>query len=277
MRQKAAKVSGIYTVTNLVNGKIYLGKSNDLNHRKEEHYRLLRRGVHKNSYIQSSWNIYGEENFLYEILEYHDEKYLPSMEHWWATMLNVHNSEYGYNLMPTHPYKTYLWSKEMLLKREATRKKNAEERGYYNSPEAREKMSKSAMGKVISEHQRELARIANTGRKRTPESIEKTASKIRGRKRGNKNSPEILKRIADKLRGRKRTPDQIAKQVDKTRVAVVQLSPDGTLIKEWYSISEARREGEFQSASIIDCCKGRCSLHKGYRFMYKKEYDKLTN
>lgn len=98
------KRSGIYTITNLVNGKMYLGQTTNLIERwKKGHLVTLRRKAHSNTYLQRAWNKYGESNFIWEELEECDEKYLHSQEHYWAHLLDVHNPKRGYNDKPTHP------------------------------------------------------------------------------------------------------------------------------------------------------------------------------
>lgn len=98
------KVCGIYTITNIVNGKMYVGQSVDIFGRWIDHKSELRKDNHVNSYLQKTWNKYGEEKFLFEVLEECEEQFLYTIEHYWATILNVHNPKYGYNIMPTHPY-----------------------------------------------------------------------------------------------------------------------------------------------------------------------------
>lgn len=95
--------SGIYTITNLINGKIYVGLSNDIEVRFLNHKRELKNLEHYNTYLQSSINKYGLDNFEFDILEYCEEQFLCSQENYWCNMLNTHNDKYGYNLRPTHP------------------------------------------------------------------------------------------------------------------------------------------------------------------------------
>jgi group I intron endonuclease len=64
------KTGGVYQILNLVNGKRYIGQSIDLLRRKNDHMSSLRNGKHWNTYLQNSFNKYGEENFLFNILIY---------------------------------------------------------------------------------------------------------------------------------------------------------------------------------------------------------------
>lgn len=64
------KVSGIYTITNKVTGKLYIGESLDIYRRwHDEHIPQLRKNRHYNKELQNDFNKYGEENFSFEILE----------------------------------------------------------------------------------------------------------------------------------------------------------------------------------------------------------------
>jgi len=61
--------SGIYSIRNRINGKRYIGSSISIYKRWNTHRRYLRKGIHDNLHLQSSWKKYGEKNFIFEILE----------------------------------------------------------------------------------------------------------------------------------------------------------------------------------------------------------------
>lgn len=62
-------ISGIYSITNKINGKIYIGSSKNIYCRKTQHYSELRGRYHENIFLQRSWNKYGEENFVFNLIE----------------------------------------------------------------------------------------------------------------------------------------------------------------------------------------------------------------
>ena len=97
--------SGIYTITNTFNGKIYVGYSKNLRKRKNEHLSALRNNRHDNLLLQRVWNKYGQDSLLFEILEECEERFLVSLEHYWCTILNTHDRNYGYNRLLTNPEK----------------------------------------------------------------------------------------------------------------------------------------------------------------------------
>jgi len=158
--------SGIYTITNLVNNKIYVGYAKNMTRRKDWHYCSLRSDSHANIHLQSAYNKYGEENFVFEILEECEIYLMPSLEHYWCNMLNVHNREIGYNIKPTHP---------------DNKPKNISE-------ETRQKQRLSQLGKIRDRSAVEKTRIKLLGKSRPKEVMEKiVATRIK-----NNNYKKIL-------------------------------------------------------------------------------------
>lgn len=71
---------GIYKIRNKINGKIYIGKSVNLQSRKNSHFYLLRKQKHGNIHLQRSFNKYGAENFEFSIIEIVNEEFLNEKE-----------------------------------------------------------------------------------------------------------------------------------------------------------------------------------------------------
>ena len=59
---------GIFQIRNIVNGKIYLETSTNLDKIWNRHRTELRFAKHENQSLQADWNLHGEANFVYEIL-----------------------------------------------------------------------------------------------------------------------------------------------------------------------------------------------------------------
>lgn len=66
---KSNKICGIYKITLTINGKFYIGSSSDIKTRFNRHKSTLRLNKHENKKLQRSWNKYGEENFVFEMIE----------------------------------------------------------------------------------------------------------------------------------------------------------------------------------------------------------------
>ena len=63
------KPAGVFQIRNSVNGKMLLGSSLNLNGALNGHRFTLRIHGHRNKALQDDWNQFGEENFVFEILE----------------------------------------------------------------------------------------------------------------------------------------------------------------------------------------------------------------
>jgi group I intron endonuclease len=59
----------IYRITNMANGKFYIGSAESFARREWQHKYDLRRKTHKNPRLQAAWDKYGEDMFVFEIIE----------------------------------------------------------------------------------------------------------------------------------------------------------------------------------------------------------------
>ena len=59
----------IYQITNMVNGKYYIGSTESFARREWQHKYDLKRNAHKNPRIQAAWNKYGPDAFVFEVIE----------------------------------------------------------------------------------------------------------------------------------------------------------------------------------------------------------------
>ena len=62
-------MKGVYCITNVVNGKKYIGQSKNIMKRWEDHIRNLHNGTHANSSMQTDFNKYGIEVFSFKVVE----------------------------------------------------------------------------------------------------------------------------------------------------------------------------------------------------------------
>lgn len=98
------KICGIYKITNLVNGKVYIGQSVDIYRRWEQH-KKIGRGINGYKYKRNAKDPlyraiqkYGVENFSFEIIEQCPEEMLSEKEiHWIAFYDSVVTHGKGYN------------------------------------------------------------------------------------------------------------------------------------------------------------------------------------
>lgn len=94
-------MTGIYKITNLDNGKMYVGKAINIKYRWKQHIVQLNRGIHHNSYLQNSWNIHGQDKYEFSIIELCDKELLCEKEIFWINKLRTYigfDDCNGYNL-----------------------------------------------------------------------------------------------------------------------------------------------------------------------------------
>lgn len=90
--------SGIYKIVNAVTGKLYVGRSKNVFRRFKDHKYELRKNKHGNQYLQNAWNKYGEENFMWEVIELCSLDIISERESYWIKELNTLDRERGYNI-----------------------------------------------------------------------------------------------------------------------------------------------------------------------------------
>jgi group I intron endonuclease len=90
-------ISGIYQIRNTLNNKVYVGSTKNFEKRKGEHFRDLKKNNHKNVKLQRSFNKYGEDKFIFEILcLYPYDKTIVAEEQKWIDNLN--SKKNGFNI-----------------------------------------------------------------------------------------------------------------------------------------------------------------------------------
>lgn len=111
--------SGIYKILNLKNEKFYIGSTTmKVFKRIQHHYLELKRNNHKNKHLQSAFNKYGEENFIFQVIENVEKENCLSRE---QELINSIGIENLYNINPLASG-TPNMSKESILKRALTMK-----------------------------------------------------------------------------------------------------------------------------------------------------------
>ena len=93
---------GIYSITNIINNKKYIGSTaKSFDSRWKKHITNLKNGGHASHHLQSSWNKYGEDNFVFKIEEVVDSlENLLNLERDYITKYDSYNNGYNENPDP---------------------------------------------------------------------------------------------------------------------------------------------------------------------------------
>lgn len=91
-------VIGVYCIENVKNNKKYIGQSIHVYKRWKEHKSALNRDVHENDYLQKAWRKYGQDAFVFFVIEICEESMLNDRESYYICYFNTIDRNFGYNL-----------------------------------------------------------------------------------------------------------------------------------------------------------------------------------
>lgn len=92
------QICGVYKIVNIVNDKIYVGSSKDIEKRWDNHRTALNERNHANTYLQNAWNKYGSANFRFEIIEECEPSIQFEREQYYLDLLKPFD-DIGYNIV----------------------------------------------------------------------------------------------------------------------------------------------------------------------------------
>lgn len=103
---------GIYKIENLINNKVYIGQSKDIEKRFKNHITNAFKGdastnKEYNKYLYRAFRKYGINNFKMEILEECSETELNDKEHYYILKYHSNDDYYGYNETCGYEYNQY--------------------------------------------------------------------------------------------------------------------------------------------------------------------------
>lgn len=116
--------SGIYKITNLLNGKGYIGQSKDIYRRCNEEHLYGGNNIETASFhIYQAFNKYGTQNFKVEVLELCNQEELNNREIYWISYYDTFHNGYNMTEGGSH-FSPNIHSAETEEKRRQTRENN---------------------------------------------------------------------------------------------------------------------------------------------------------
>lgn len=173
-------MKGIYLITNNLNGKQYVGLSNNINRRFSEH-----KSRKCKTAISKAFRKYNVENFTFEILEIVDDiKKLPEREIFWIDKLKpkYNMTAGGLGNSGREVKSETIELLKLAGKLQWSRKTDEEKNKIINN-----NLKGPTKGRKLSLETKLKLRNINLGKKQSLETIEKRASKIKISQIGNKN------------------------------------------------------------------------------------------
>ena len=217
-------VRGIYKIKSKTSGKVYIGQSKDLYKRIDGHKNLLKNNKHSNKHLQRSYNIYGIDDFTYEIIEICNEENIDEKEIYWINHYNSCDGNFGYNsesggnknkIVSIETRKKISVNAKLRPKEQhpmfgkprplETRVKLSEaNKGTVLSKETRIKIGLGNKNKIVSQETRLKMSIAAKGRICSNETKLKMSNACKGEKNHNygvkQSSEHIQKRIENQIK-----------------------------------------------------------------------------
>ena len=218
--------SGVYEILNTVNGKRYIGSTNNFPNRWRQHWQGLERGGYANRILQNAWNKYGMQAFEFKpllmcaptnaMLRYYEQR-----------CLDVYKPEYNIAIAADAPMRGRhhtaesnkknalaktgkTQSAQTIEKRVRSLRGNKYALGMKHTPEWKAARSAARTGvPLLPEHCANISK-GKTGKSIGPQSAEVCAKKSLAQI-GRKHTPEAKEKIGKSKRGIPLSPEWCGK------------------------------------------------------------------
>lgn len=247
----------IYSITNIVNEKKYIGSAKVFEKRKADHLNRLKNCKHHSIKLQNSYNKHGKDNFKFEILEEVDDiNKLIEREQYWIDKLNPE-----YNMTLIAGLNSHL--------------------GMKRSQETKDKISKALTGRKLSEEHKQSVRNTLTGKKLSEEHKNKI-------KKGHQESVKFKESLKNPLRTEKiketrlknggyLVTNEMKQKISETlknknlqsvvSISIEKYTLDGELIEKYPSMVKAEIANGFGRGNLYyNLVKNKKEIYKNFKW-----------
>ena len=153
----------IYYALNKINGKAYVGKTNDLKRRIRQHRYSSK---NTNHYFYKALRKYGESTFEFRVIDTaSNEERASEFEKFYIQLFETYQRDRGYNLT--------MGGEGQSPTEETRRKLSLWQKGKAKSDEQKQRLRQLCVGRTHTDETKAKMRSAKLGKKKTPETIEK--------------------------------------------------------------------------------------------------------
>ncbi len=268
MRYENIPSIGIYMITNLINGKKYIGQSRNIPTRWMNEKKS--RGI--NQHLFNAIKKYGIDNFQFEAIESCTVELLNVRENFYILYFKTYLPEFGYN--KTTGGDNCIMSEETRVKisksnlgKTMTKETKYKMSQYMKSLSFEERSRRWSVRNKPTDTTKQKISMALIGIKRSKETKRKIGIKNKGK------SPSIETRL--KMRkshlGKKQTIEHINKVAAKMRKPIICIETGQVFI----SIKEAAEILNLSPTWLCTVCKRGTGLVGGFHFRYYEENKEL--
>lgn len=292
-----SKKGGVYKITNLKNGKKYIGSCKCFQVRASQHESRLNSGKHHNKHLLASWRKYGTNNFLFEVLEVVEgdkadrtirEQYYVSQYHknWWSCYnfqkKVIQSDTTAWSKTPQETvtkriqtclkkYGTTHWAKSANARKQArlNTTKQWKSRSVEEKQEIMKKIHQQNRGKPLSVGHKKKLSAKLSGKKKS----EETKSKIRQTHLGKKLSDEHREKLRLSHLGifPTETTRKKLSQSHKGKKAKIYntklISPSGKIYTTITNLTEFATKHSLEKSCLCYLLQGKRKSHKGWKIL----------
>lgn len=264
--------SAIYLWTNQVNGKVYVGQTQNFYERMRQYIR----GNDSGRVIGKAFAKYGMDNFIIDVLEKDVPlEMLDEREQYWMDYYESYNGDVGYNICrEAGTTRGFHHSKETCERLSKQRKEY-----FATHPEAIKRgKDNPAYGRKMSEEKKEALRRRNIGNQyakgakwdMSEETKRKISAALKGKQNclGRKLSQETRDKIAKANMGRVYSEESKAKMSESHKGKTMKMVMCVETGVVYDGIIKAVEDTGISFSAISHCCRGCQKTAGGYHWKY---------